>query len=156
MMSQDNFVLNPASSDDCEDLWVWRNNPLIRLNFFDAGCVKREEHRRWFNSKIARPDTKIYIAKQGTKRIGVIRFEIKGSCTQVSVNLNPDYLGKGLGSKIIEQGSERFMREIDNVKPIIAEIKKNNIASQKAFAKAGFTFVKENDTRVIYQKIRGE
>ncbi|MDD5194082.1 MAG: GNAT family N-acetyltransferase [Candidatus Omnitrophica bacterium] len=156
MKRHDDLILSPASGDDCKDLWVWRNNPLIRINFFDTECVGWEEHKKWFNSNIANPNTRIYIAKQGTKKTGVIRFEIKDNCTQVSVNLNPDYLGKGLGAKIIEQGSERFISETKNVKPIIAEIKKNNIASQKAFAKAGFAFIKEDDTRVIYQKIRGK
>lgn len=65
--------------------------------------------------------------------------------------LNPDFLGKGLGSKVIILGTEIFIKEKKPAKPIIAEIKKDNIASVKAFQKAGF---KENFTTYVFDMDR--
>ena len=38
--------------------------------------------------------------------------------------LNPDFLGKGFGSKIIRLGTEKFIKERQPDKSIHAEIKK--------------------------------
>ena len=72
------------------------------------------------------------------EKIGTIRFEANESAIKTSVMLNPDFLGKGLGSKLIKLGVKRFIMEKNPDMQIIAEIKKDNVASIKAFEKAGF------------------
>lgn len=71
-------------------------------------------------------------------KIGSIRFESKENPIKTNVMLNLDYIGKGLGAEIIRIGTDRFIKEKSPAKPIIAEIKKENIKSTKAFQKAGF------------------
>ena len=58
------------------------------------------------------------------KKIGAIRFEDKGEAVKVNIMLNPDFLGKGFGSKIIRLGTEKFIKERQPDKSIHAEIKK--------------------------------
>jgi L-amino acid N-acyltransferase YncA len=52
--------------------------------------------------------------------------------------LNPLFLGKGLGLQVIKMGIEKFIKEEKPSKSLIAEIKKNNVASIKTFQKVGF------------------
>lgn len=143
-----------AAGSDSRLLWLWRNHPGIRKNFFDQKPISWEEHRKWFDSRIKDNKTKIYIASIEKEKIGVIRFEVDTYIVKVSVNLNPSFFGKRLGREIIRLGTEIFFNETRTIKPVIAKIKKDNIASQKAFAKAGYTYQKESEGEVVYKKER--
>jgi len=147
-----NITLSRASINDCRDLWLWRNHPGVRKNFFDSEPISWQEHERWFNSKNKDGNIRIYIAALGDDKIGVIRFETANGQIKVSVNLNPDFFNRGLGSKIIKIGTGKFIKDTNAKKPIIAEIKKDNIASKKAFTKAGYTLVRDKKDRAVYEK----
>ena len=84
------------------------------------------------------------------EKIGTIRFEANESAIKTSVMLSPLFLGKGLGSQVIKMGVKRFIMEKNPDMQIIAEIKKDNVASIKAFQKADF---KRNGTTYIYSGI---
>jgi len=132
-----------------DDLFKWRNHPVIRENSFNTEPVSRDEHERWFQRKIKDQNSQIYIACFDDNKIGIVRFDETGDVIKVSVMLNPDYFGKGLGSEIIRLGAERFIREKNPCKPVIAEIKKDNTVSIKAFQKAAF---KESYSTFVYNK----
>lgn len=138
----------PVESDDINDLFEWRNHPEVRKNSFSSKPLSWEEHEKWFKEKVKDPGTTIYMVYTEGEKIGSIRFEEKDDAVKVSVMLNPDFFGKGLGAEIIKSGSEKFIREKNCKKPITAEIKKNNIASIKAFQKAGF---RESYITLVYE-----
>lgn len=146
------IVLNTITKNDRRDIWLWRNHPEARKSFFNTEVVSWQEHKKWVASKIKDSHTKIYIARLDKERIGVIRFEIGNICVKVSVNLNPDFFGRGLGSRVIRAGTEKFFEETEIKKPIIAEIKRDNIASQNAFTKAGYEIRQEGKGKLIYEK----
>lgn len=134
-------------SSDIGDLFKWRNHPVIRENSFNTEPISRDEHARWFKEKSKDPNSQIYIACFEDDKIGIVRFDENGDVIKVSVMLNPDFLGKGLSSEVIRLGTERFVSEKKPCKPVIAEIKKGNIASIKAFQKAAF---KESHSTFVY------
>lgn len=148
----ENIVLKPASDNDCKDLWLWRNHPVVRKNFFNDKPISWKEHKAWFYSKAKSPNAKIYIATLDEKKIGVIRFETEETLIRVSFNLNPDFFNRNLGSKIMKLGTEKMLCEISCAKPIIAEIKKENIAAQKVVSRAGYKRIKETKEAFIYKK----
>ena len=98
-------------------------------------------------AKLKDPDTTIYMAHYRNKKIGAIRFEANDFVIKTSLMLNPDSLGKGFGSKVIKIGVEEFIKDKNPKESLIAEIKKDNLASIKAFEKAGF---KENHVTYSY------
>lgn len=151
-MKETRLKLDTAAKNDCKDIWLWRNHPEARKNFFNPNPIPWKEHREWFYSKIKDEDAKIYIAVLKKNKIGVIRFEIKGDLAKVSVNLNPDFFGKGLGYKVIRFGTEKFLKEIKARKQIIAEIKRDNVASQKVFAKAGYRMAERKADILVYKR----
>ena len=130
--------LTKAGITDINDIFEWRNHPDIRKNFFNQELLSWEEHEKWFMAKLKDPDTTVYMAYYKKEKIGTIRFESKESVIKTSVMLNPDFLSKGFGSKVIKLGVEKFIREKRPSKSLIAEIKKDNVASAKAFKKAGY------------------
>jgi len=123
---------------DINDIFEWRNHPDIRRYFFNANPISWNDHEQWFDRKLKDHNTAIYVACHIGNKIGSIRFENKAETVNISVMLNPTYLGKGFGSKIIKLGVERFIKDRSPKKHLIAEIKADNIASINAFKKAGF------------------
>lgn len=135
----DDLKLRHIRSDDEEDLFLWRNDPEVRKNSFSTGVVTSEEHALWFAKKNKDPNVVMYLAHAGKNKIGVIRFEDKGNEIVVNVMLNPNFVGMGFGSKLIKLGTEIFVGEKRPDRPIVAEVKKDNVASLKAFEKAGYS-----------------
>ncbi|MFH1846194.1 MAG: GNAT family N-acetyltransferase [Candidatus Omnitrophota bacterium] len=152
-----NIVLEKAKLEDFYVLWKIRNNPRVKENCFNTSPVSLEEHKNWLADKISEENAEIYIAERNGKKIGSVRFEdckqLEPSVSSVSVSIDSDFFGKGYGFEIIKFGTERFFREHAKNK-IIARIKKDNIASQKAFGKAGYVKVLEKENEVIYEKHR--
>lgn len=141
MMTNVDIKLRTIETHDINKLFEWRNNPDIRSKSFNTAPILWAEHEKWFKAKINDPYTAIYMAYCGQNDIGSIRFENKGDAVKISVMLNPSFIGKGFGAEIIRSAVEKYVSERKVNKAIIAEIKKDNIASVKAFQKAGF---KEN------------
>mgnify|MGYP001604517659 CR=1 FL=1 len=142
-----NLIFRNADKNDAVDIFKWRNHPDVRKNSFNTNPILWEEHEKWFKKKLAESDIAIYTVCCRDKKIGAIRFEDKGEAVKVNIMLNPDFLGKGFGSKIIRLGTEKFIKERQPDKSIHAEIKKDNIASIRAFQKAGY---KESHLTFIY------
>jgi len=130
--------LTKAGIADINDIFEWRNHPDIRKNFFNQELLLRDEHKKWFVAILKDPDVTVYMVYYRKEKIGTIRFESENSVIKTSVMLNPLFLGKGLGSQVIKLGVERYIMEKKPVMQIIAEIKKENLVSIKAFEKAGF------------------
>jgi RimJ/RimL family protein N-acetyltransferase len=141
-MTDSILTLRVANQDDCKDIWRWRNCPEARKRFFVDRPVSWPEHKKWLASKLADKRTGIYIAEKGARKAGVIRFDSQSGYLTVSVNLNPDFFGHGLGSRIIKKGTRKALSRFPNAKMIAAEIISGNIASVKAFKKAGYIFTK--------------
>lgn len=141
--------IREATDNDCYDLWLWRNHPDIRKRCFDDSEIDYEEHRKWFGRKMSSVDTKIYIAENENKeKIGQARFETD-NCDRacININMNPDFLGLGLGNRVIKMATKYFLEKHARIAEIVAEVIDTNIASQKAFDKAGYKFYSEIDKR---------
>jgi len=62
-------------------------------------------------AKLKDLDAAVYMAYYRKEKIGPIRFEANESAIKTSVMLNPLFLGKGFGSKVIKLWVERFIME---------------------------------------------
>lgn len=136
--TSNDIIIRDVTVEDCRDLFTWRNHAVIRKYFFNTNPIPWDEHKRWFDTKSKDPNTNIYIACCGEEKVGTVRFDDVDGFVKVSVMLNPDYLNKSLGSKVIGLAVEEYKNTMKTGKPIIAEIRKDNIASIKAFTNAGF------------------
>ncbi len=145
------IYLTKAETTDINDIFEWRNHPDIRKNFFNQELLSWGEHEKWFIAKLKDPDTTVYMAYYRKEKIGSIRFVANDYVIKTNVMLNPLFLGKGLGSRVIKLGVEKYIKEKTPDKPIVAEIKWDNIASIKSFQKAcyeeSFVVYKYNFTK---------
>ncbi|GMT49393.1 MAG: hypothetical protein IEMM0008_0932 [bacterium] len=119
-------------------MFSWRNHPKVREKSFDTSPLIWEEHEKWFQGKIQDSKSSIYIVYKGKDKIASIRFDEQDELVKVSVMINPAFIGQGSGAEVIKLGTEEWIRDKYLDKPVIAEIKGDNVASIKAFEKAGF------------------
>ena len=137
------MIIRLADKDDCRDLWLWRTAPEVSKWCCDSSSIEFEEHKKWFMKKIEDKDVRIYISENDkNEKTGQARFEVTGDSAVISVNLNPHFFGKGLGSELIEDATRIFLGENVGIREIVAEIKGENQASKKAFEKAGYGLYK--------------
>jgi len=136
------IILRKANIKDSRDLLIWRNHSSVRKWCLNTNVIKYAKHREWVKRRLKDKKAQIYIAENNeNKKIGQIRFETESrKSAYVNVNLNPQFIGKGLGGKVIETATKTFKSKHPAIEEIIAEIIKGNTASEKAFRKAGYTF----------------
>lgn len=130
--------LRTAGTDDCERLWHWRNDFRTRRSAFDTRPIDLAMHRNWYRGVLDNPGQTLLIGVIRDRKIGVLRYDVAGEIAEVSVYLDPELHGLGLGSRLIAAGN-RWIR--DNASPIndlVARIRPENTASRKAFGEAGF------------------
>lgn len=132
------LTLRQAKIDDAENLFAWRNTFETRQHFFDPKPIAWEEHLQWFKRTVKRKDTRLLIGEAGGRSIGVLRYDIAEGTADVSIYLVPGFSGKGLGSDLLVTGNAWIRKNLPGITKIRAHILPKNIASQKAFAKAGF------------------
>ena len=142
-------MLRHAVFDDCEDLLNWRNDPMTRTMSIIQDAVKKEDHDNWYRSSLNNLNRTIYIAEKDGQKIGMCRFDYNAdeNFAELSINLNPTMRGMGLSVKILKQAIEQY----PNSCPVIATVKKDNVASARAFKKAGFKQY-GNDLNYLYLK----
>lgn len=131
--------IRKAVLSDSEMILAWRNDEETRRMSFNQDIVSVEDHNKWFPSSLDMPDRLIYVAEYRGQPMGMVRFcKLDEKKWEISVNLSPLYRGRGLGSKIIRSGCDVFLSKRKGLM-LIAKTKAFNIASEKAFKKAGFS-----------------
>jgi RimJ/RimL family protein N-acetyltransferase len=130
--------LRKVQKEDCRDLYQWRDSPEARKFSLNTGKITYEKHIQWFDSSLNNPARTIYIALCNMNKIGQIRFDEMDDTARVSIIVKDDERGKGYGKEIIQDGTRKYLSEKKRIRKVIAEIKPENVASRRAFEKAGY------------------
>lgn len=133
------IVLREAAAADCENLFLWRNDPEVRRHSLDSRPLEFTAHQKWFSKVLESADRPLLIGASGGDDVGVIRFDVEGREAVVSVYLRPGCIGHGYGAMLIDAGSRWVREHCAGVKCLVAEIKPENIASIRAFEAAGYS-----------------
>ncbi|MCB0273037.1 MAG: GNAT family N-acetyltransferase [Bdellovibrionales bacterium] len=136
------------TQDDAKLIMKWRNDPHTLEMFYDQTPKKwpsfwQEYQKDYFQKNALTPR----FAKLEGKKVAFLRSssyvdkKISGKVFDIDINLAKPYRNKGLSSVILE----KFARIIfaSGADTIVAEVKKTNLASIKAFERAGFVFFDE-------------
>lgn len=139
---------DPASLESLL-IWNWRNDELTKQMSKNGEDILWEKHQEWFSLIIKDPDQHLFIAYQAGNPIGTARLTRSGHSAKISINLNPDNRGKGLGKKLLEELSLYGFKTLQ-LDTLTAEIKKGNNASIKIFKESGFSYLKEVDDNFLF------
>ena len=137
------YSFRDARTEDAQLLLQWRNDPEVRSVSFSQDVISLESHRNWLSKRLDDSDTKIWIAQdQSGRAVGQIRFDSRdeGETGVISIILDPTVRGRGMGPHLIAEACRAFFDSTMGQK-IVAQIKPGNIASERAFRRAGFTSI---------------
>lgn len=141
---QTGLKIRKASSDDLMLLFNWANDPVVRSHSFNTASIPLEIHTGWFNSKLDNPNSMLYIAEVQQKPAAHIRFEIADKTAVISYLIAKDYRSKGLGHAVLIKGMKELLKERTDLNLIEGLVQQENMASVRAFQKAGFD-IADND-----------
>ena len=153
----DNIRLRTASWNDCETILEMANSPDVRAVSFSSEIIDMATHEKWFKAKLETPNAFFIIAEDAntTEIAAQIRFETTNGDWTISISLNREFRGKGLGVRLIETASAIFFDRHPETPRILAYIKPENKASIRAFEKAGYKYAgaasvkRENDATLM-------
>lgn len=129
----------PVRTDDSRLLWQWANDPVTRAASFSQEKIPWEEHAAWFRRRLDVSDPFWIATNSWGEELGVVRFDhVSERIFAISINLAPQFRGKGTGAIMIGKACEAF-RKSEGPATVHAWIRKENAASKRSFEKAGFT-----------------
>lgn len=132
------IVLRRATENDERSLFEWRNASETRRYAFNPKPIGWEEHVQWFRSSLACPDRHLFIGELEGQPVGVLRYDVTDETGEISIYLVPGCSGRGLGTALLRAGSDWVANNLPQVTKLCAKILPENVASRKAFAKAGY------------------
>ncbi len=150
------ITLTRATELDVEDLLRWRNDPTARAASGSNQPVSLAEHAAWLSGVLSDDHRFLYIAHHaedtgGSAKVGMCRFDLDADGhAEVSINLNPDYRGKGFAREVLGEGIAAFRGEIKRDVRLTATIRPSNAASVQIFRSAGFVLSSSDDQFSYY------
>jgi RimJ/RimL family protein N-acetyltransferase len=146
--------LKPLDKTDAEIVFQWRNDPFIYNLGTQQKTVEWEEHLKWINDTITNKTRKAFIILIDNIPAGQVRFDRESPGSEncvISVYLIELFTGKGYGIEAIKAGCNEIRKIWSQKLSVFAEVRKDNVNSQKAFVKAGFTLSGKNQHSFIYE-----
>lgn len=132
-------TLRPASADDADDLFEWRNRVAVRRVSRNSAPIPRPVHDAWLADTLARADRRLLVGERDGAPLGVVRFDLAGDEAEVSIHLAPGEHGARAGSDLLA-AAERWLAldRSAGVCKIRAEVAGDNAPSRHMFLSAGY------------------
>ena len=150
--------IRSAEENDSKDIFEWRNDPDSISMSLSSKTITWDEHIKWYGSALQNKNILITVCELNDVQnleIGMVRFDFNTlrNNAVISINLNPIARGKSMGQYCLRAAIHFMQKNNKKFIKIIADIKRENVASIKSFKNAGFYISKinsENKVRYIY------
>ena len=130
--------LRLASADDVLPLWRLANDATVRKFSLTPDPITLEEHTAWFQAKLAREETAIWVFDFHGLILATVRYDrIDPQTAEVSLSVAPAFRRRGLGTKLLQRNL-RLIRDRLGVKRLRAVVRHENVPSAQIFLKTGF------------------
>ena len=148
------LVVRKVSDKDSKDIFNWRSDILTRQMSGNRDYVEWEGHSEWLSSSLTNENRLLIMCeKEDTlEKTAIVRFDVKESRALVSINLKPNQRGKGLAKACLANSIDYLSKYFPDIKKIVAEIKEDNIASQKTFLGIGFKKYNSENNVGFYER----
>ncbi len=147
LRGEDRLRLRRANPDDRQMLWEWANDADVRAASFSTAAIPWEAHVLWFSNILEDKTSLIFVAEdEHGQPIGQIRFNINGREAEVNISLAKQQRGRGFAVPTIEAAVRSLFAEVD-CDVVHAFVKPENIASTRAFQRAGFVLTGSKTVR---------
>lgn len=131
--------IRKATIEDMDLIFEWANDEDERRNSFNPEKIPYENHCRWYKNKMDSDDTYIFILMCGDTPIGQCRLDIEDGEALISYFIGQRYRNCGYGKKLLNLIYEEVKNNIPKITVLRAEVKEENIPSQKVFIALGYS-----------------
>ncbi|MGD0792422.1 MAG: UDP-2,4-diacetamido-2,4,6-trideoxy-beta-L-altropyranose hydrolase [Terriglobales bacterium] len=138
-LKRESLSIRLVEYGDCKLLWEWANDPVVRASAFSSEPIPWDDHVAWFREKLNDRNCRMFVALDASAvPAGQIRFDQRGaSHADVDITVDGRFRGLGYASRLIDLGTNWAFTEW-GLKQLNAFVKPENVASAKAFERAGF------------------
>jgi len=131
-------AVRPATLQDAEALWHWRNDSLTRAMSRHQGTVPFDDHLSWLRASVDRPDRHLLVGTAGGVEVGTVRWDLEsGAEWEVSITLAPEARGRGVAPGLLRAG-EIWLSRTTVVDAYLAVVRTDNLASRRLFLHGGY------------------
>lgn len=138
-----------VAAADGPTLFIWRNDPLVREASRSNHVLTKEEHAEWLQVTLKDPDAHQFMVMRGQHDVGYVRFDQHEGLAEVSIYLNPEFRGLGLGVPVLLTAQGALVNTSD-VNELRAYVKHGNAASLRLFEAAGYAAETSDDRGTWY------
>lgn len=143
------------TKNDCDLVFSLSNDSLVRANSFSTKPIEYNSHCNWYKRTVLDNNTLFFLIFDNNDFVGQIRFnrgeENSDSCV-ISLSITESFRGKHISSEFLMLGINELHYSWKKIHHIIAEVKKENIPSNKLFEKNGFILMNsEEHNKYKYQ-----
>lgn len=149
----DHVIVRPLRESDAPNLRAvaleaWR---YTYRNIFDQQFIENFVNRNYASERILSLFPRIHagtldfnVAEDDSKIVGFCNIGIDGGVAELyRIYLLPEYIGQGLGSRLLERGEE-FLREQD-INTYSCFVHKDNEIGKRFYVRSGFQHIPEKD-----------
>lgn len=140
-----------AVESDSRLIFSWRNDAVTREMSHTSDPIPWEDHKAWFERTLKDPSRWLLMCSTAERRIAVTRFDLLEHKALVSINLDPDVRGQGLGKASLRAAIDYFNSMQSRPLDLLAEIKCNNLASRRSFEVCDFFLEREDEANTYYR-----
>ena len=149
------LVVRKVNDGDSIDIFDWRNDALTRQMSHKTDYVEWDRHSNWFSTSLTNENKLLIMCekKDTLEKIAIVRFDVDEGRALISINLNPNQRGKSLAKLCLTNSIDYFSKYFSDINKIVAEIKKENITSEKTFLGIGFEKYNVENEVGFYEKL---
>ncbi len=145
-----NYIISKAEKDDIVGIYNLLHRKFVKKYSPNSEKSEWEKHKKWYGFWLESPYYLIYVIKNlKGKIVGQIRYEIDGEISMISIYLDKENRGKGLGGAFIERSIKELKFEKSGIKLILAYILEENDISKNMFLNFGFLFSEKKNCNGI-------
>lgn len=128
----------PATAADAEMLLAWRNDPETRRWSRTPSPVTPVEHRAWLERSLGSGDRMLLVVEDADGPVGTVRWDRDHRGWEVSITVAPERRGSGFAGPVLTAGERALRASAGAGTPVAAVVHRDNAASARLFARAGY------------------
>jgi RimJ/RimL family protein N-acetyltransferase len=138
--------LRRATIADSDFFLALRNDPES-VRHSGGVEIDPSSHADWFGAAVVDGAQRLWVAVVEGDDVGYLRLHVQREVGVVSLALAPPLRGSGLGAALL-RAVQREVVDDPGISSIVGEVESTNVASLRAFERAGFTASVGPDGRV--------
>jgi spore coat polysaccharide biosynthesis predicted glycosyltransferase SpsG len=132
------LTVRQATAADAGMLLAWRNDPETRRWSRTPSPVTAVEHRAWLERSLHDEDRMLLVVEDTSGPVGTVRWDRDAHGWEVSITVAPERRGGGFAGPVLAAGERALRSTAGAGTPVTALVHRDNAASARLFARAGY------------------